>query len=70
MTDLDGLVLATLRARPHHDTLPLLLDLLPAPVDGDAVAESLERLQRAGMLITADGHWQLTAMGWRQQRAA
>ena len=71
MTRLDAHVLAALRSHPHDDTLDALLESLRGPeVDAEAVAASLERMRREGLLITAGGHWQLTAAGWRTQRAA
>ncbi len=68
VTGLDQALLASMREHPHHDTLPELLTVVRA--DGDAVAESLDRLRRDGLVQTAAGHWQLTAAGWRLQRAA
>ena len=68
MTGLDQALLASMRAHPHHSTLPRLLSVVKA--DGDAVSEALDRLRRQGLVHTAAGHWQLTAAGWRLQRAA
>ena len=68
MTSLDHAVLASMREHPHHDTLPELLTVVRA--EGAALAQSLDRLRREGLVHTAEGHWQLTAAGWRLQRAA
>lgn len=71
MRTIDGDVLAFLRAHPHDDTIPQIVDALPgADVDPDAVAEALERLRGHGLVCTAGGHWQLTAAGFRLHRAA
>lgn len=68
MTPLDRTLLACMREHPHHDTVDLLLTLVSA--DEAMVVASLERLRGEGLVHTHDGHWQLTAAGWRLQRAA
>jgi hypothetical protein len=70
MSRLDQAILAALRDHPHDDTLSRLLDVLGGPVDAQAVSASLDRLLAAGLVATAGGHWQLTAAGFRLQRAA
>jgi hypothetical protein len=71
MNRLDRQIMASLRMHPHDDMPAALYEALKGPgVDLDAIAASLEDLRRSGLVITADDHWQLTAAGWRMQRAA
>ena len=69
MNRLDRLILASLREHPHADT-PAQLHGSLAGVEIDTVVASLEALRSEGLVHGADDHWQLTAAGWRVQRAA
>jgi predicted transcriptional regulator len=57
-----------MREHPHHDTVDQLLTIVSA--DDESVVAELERLRGEGLVHTHAGHWQLTAAGWRVQRAA
>lgn len=71
MTALEQAILVALRKHPHHDTPAQLLDILHGPeVDGERLADALERLRADGAVHTDGGHWQLTAFGFRLQRQA
>ncbi len=68
---LDQAVMTALREHPHHDTPVRLVGLLRGPgVDVRSVESALERLHADGFVNTHGGHWQLSAAGFRVQRAA
>ena len=60
-------VLASLRDHPHDDT-PVALAARIGLDDVADAARALEALREAGLVLTADGHWQLSRCGWRAAR--
>lgn len=59
-------VIDALRAHPHDDTPAAIAALLDDPdVKPGAILAALGELQAAGLVHSADGHWQLTFAAYR-----
>jgi hypothetical protein len=59
-----GRVLGCLRDHPH-DTTPSWIAARLGDVGEDEVEVALQALAQDQLVLTAQGHWQLTRAGWR-----